>query len=270
MPDAPFAKGGFPRRRASASSIRARMLADGLDPLPTYTRAVRIGRQQSGTGRKISAGDDFAAGAQLPQFDLRQRARACAAPKASRTSTSIPADAPRAASQTATWCASSTTAASFVAKARVTDKARAGPGGGPVGLVEEARHRRQERQRSDQPAPDRHGPRADFLRHLVQVEKASSVDVETAAMGASDQLLALPSCRRCLARALSAGMLAQRCSSSYYAQAAHGQLSLLAQTRADRRLAGRSRHHAAKLRQRLATARQIRRFAVAASWPAGQ
>jgi hypothetical protein len=36
-------------------------------------RALRIGGQQSGTGEALSAGDDFAAGAQLPQLHLRQR-----------------------------------------------------------------------------------------------------------------------------------------------------------------------------------------------------
>ena len=55
------------------------MLADGLDPLPAYIAPYESVASNPAAGREVPAGDDLSAGAQLPQLDLRQRARACAA-----------------------------------------------------------------------------------------------------------------------------------------------------------------------------------------------
>jgi hypothetical protein len=52
MPEAPFAEGGFPTPSGKCEFYSAQMPADGLDPLPTYIAALRIGGQQSGTGAK--------------------------------------------------------------------------------------------------------------------------------------------------------------------------------------------------------------------------
>ena len=71
-PTAPFAEGGFPTpsgkcefdRRVAAASIRC----------PTTSAELRIGRVSNpGAGGALSARVDLAAGAQLPELDLRQR-----------------------------------------------------------------------------------------------------------------------------------------------------------------------------------------------------
>jgi hypothetical protein len=70
LPDAPFAEGGFPHAQRQGEFF-ATLAAPGLDGLPDHvpnheTRAARLAA--------VPAGDDLAAGAQLPQLHLRQRA----------------------------------------------------------------------------------------------------------------------------------------------------------------------------------------------------
>ena len=93
-----------PRRRSPTAASRRRA-ASASSTRPALRRArppaqLRIGRAHAGAGRALSAGDDLAAGAQLPQLDLRQRRAACATSRASRCSRSTPTTPRRAASPT--------------------------------------------------------------------------------------------------------------------------------------------------------------------------
>jgi anaerobic selenocysteine-containing dehydrogenase len=65
-PDAPFAEGGFPRLGRANSS--ARLAAQGLDGLPDH-----LPNHERRPEGPLPAGHDLAAGAQLPQLQLRQR-----------------------------------------------------------------------------------------------------------------------------------------------------------------------------------------------------
>ena len=164
MPDAPFADGGFPTPSGKCEFYSAAMLADGHDPLPTYTPPYESVATNPELARKYPLAmispparnflnSTFVNVKSLrgaegePHLDIH------------------PDDSAQRGIADGEMVRIFNDRGSFVAKARVTPKARAGPGGRPVGVVEEARQRRQERQRSDQPAPDRHGPRANLLRH---------------------------------------------------------------------------------------------------------
>ena len=109
LPEAPFADGGFPTPDGRAQCDVAR-------PRPARLRAaVRERAQRARARAPLPAGDDLAAGAQLPQLHLRQRqepARHRAGAGARDRSRPTP---PRAASPTATRCACSTTAATTAA-----------------------------------------------------------------------------------------------------------------------------------------------------------
>ena len=86
-------KATFRRRRASASFIRNRCAEQGLDPLPTYTPPRESAASNPALARALSAGDALAAGAQRPQFDLRQPAGVSRDGEECRGSRFIPNDA---------------------------------------------------------------------------------------------------------------------------------------------------------------------------------
>ena len=114
LPDAPFADGGFPtpERQVHASTRPALGVPDYV---PNYESARESTPELA---RALSAGDDLAAGAQLPQLELRQREE-----PARHRGRAAGRDPPRrrgarAASPTARWCACSTTAAATCCRPR--------------------------------------------------------------------------------------------------------------------------------------------------------
>jgi len=142
LPAAPFAEGGFPTASGKCQFYSEPMARDGFDPL--------------------SAGDDLAAGAQLPQQLLRQRRQP--ARHRGRAAPGHPPGRRRRARHRARRHGARLQRPRQHGGARPRHRPRpARAGGGPVDLVEEAGFGRQERQRADQPAPDRPGPRAGVL-----------------------------------------------------------------------------------------------------------
>ena len=69
---APFANGGFPTKSGKCEIYSEQLATLGLDPVPGYVAAAR-GRRYGARGT-LSARDDLAAGAQLHELDVRQRA----------------------------------------------------------------------------------------------------------------------------------------------------------------------------------------------------
>ena len=109
-----------PRRRSPTAASRRRAASCLIDApgsaCPTTCRTTRRRRARPALARALSAGDDLAAGAQLPQLELRQRReparhRGRAAARDPRRPTRR-----RAASRRARWCGCSTTAAATSAR----------------------------------------------------------------------------------------------------------------------------------------------------------
>ena len=158
LPDAPFADGGFPTPGGKALAD-----APGLgvpDHVPNYESAALV----AGAGAALPAGDDLAAGAQLPQLQLRQRARACATSRASRCWRCTPTTPPRAASPTAQMVRVFNDRGSYRCKAASAPRARPGVVNGLGIWWRKLGAGRHQRQRADAPAADRHRPRAVVLR----------------------------------------------------------------------------------------------------------
>ena len=145
MPEAPFATGGFPTPSGKCEFYSSAMAQAGLDPLPTYIAPHE------------SLASNPALAARYPLAMISPPARNFL------NSTFVNVKSLRAAEGEPHLdihpddCAARGIAAgdmvrifndrgSFVAKARVTDKAQTRPGGGLVRVVEETRQRWQERQ----------------------------------------------------------------------------------------------------------------------------
>ena len=89
---APFAEGALQRRPGGASSTRSRWHGSA------WIRCLRTSRRTKApddrhAGATLSTGDHLAAGAQLPELDVRQRRQACVRSKASPPSRFIRRDA---------------------------------------------------------------------------------------------------------------------------------------------------------------------------------
>ena len=78
QPYAPFAEGGFPTPSGKCEFYSEQLAKLGLDPLPAYVPPYEGADQQRRTRAPLSAGDDFAAGAQFPQLVRSSTCRACA------------------------------------------------------------------------------------------------------------------------------------------------------------------------------------------------
>ncbi len=74
LPDdyAPFADGRFPTPSGKCELYSERMLADGLDPLPTYTPPLEDPQTRPDLADEVSAPAPEPAPAELPQLDLRR------------------------------------------------------------------------------------------------------------------------------------------------------------------------------------------------------
>ena len=144
--------------------LSATLAAQGQDPLPDYIAAARIGGAQPGAGAALSAGVHLAAGAQFPQFVVRQPAGV------RRRGRHAEARSPSATMPRARGIATGDRVrifndrGSFTATARVGDARAARRGGGAVGLVAEAVAGRPQRERGDVAGADRSRPRRDVLR----------------------------------------------------------------------------------------------------------
>ena len=114
------------RRRASANSIRATLARAGPRSAADVRAAARIGGEQSGAGAALPAGVHLAAGAQFPQFVVREPAARSSPRKRRRGSTSIPTTPRPAAIATGDRVRIFNDRGSFTATARVTDRARTG------------------------------------------------------------------------------------------------------------------------------------------------
>ena len=160
------ARGAVRRRRlpdAAGGRVLSRRAA-GLgvpDHVPNYESAADARARAA-----LSAGDDLAAGAQLPQLELRQRAGACATIEGEPLLEIARRRRRRARHRRRrSWCASSTTAAATVCKAAGQRRARGPASSTALGIWwRKLGARRHQRQRADAPAPDRHRPRAGVLR----------------------------------------------------------------------------------------------------------
>ena len=144
----------FPDARRQGARRRAGLRRARLRAATTRARARR-------TGRALSAGDDLAAGAQLPQLELRQRDAACATSRASRCSRSIRDDAAARGIADGAMVRGVQRARQLPLHGRASaTRARPGVVNGLGIWWRKFGVRRHQRQRADQPAPHRHRPRA--------------------------------------------------------------------------------------------------------------
>ena len=162
---------GFATLRGPRCAVRRRRISHGLGQVRILQRTAGRGRawtacpticpttRRRGSSARYPAGDDLAAGAQLPQLQLRQRAQP--ARHRGRAAAGDPRERCRGARHRdrARWCASSTTAANTAARREVSDRARPGRGQRPGHLVAQARAGRHQRQPAHQPEADGHGAR---------------------------------------------------------------------------------------------------------------
>jgi hypothetical protein len=112
VPEAPFAEGGFPTPRASANSSAA---PGGQGrPLPDH-----VPNHEARELDAVPAGHDLAAGAQLPQLQLRQR-QSLRDIEGRPLLEMHPDDAAARGIADGAWCACSTTAAATTATPRST------------------------------------------------------------------------------------------------------------------------------------------------------
>ena len=119
------ARGAVRRRRLPDAERQAAMIdVAAASACPTTCRTTKSAASTPELARALSARDDLAAGAQLPQLELRQRAEP--ARHRGRAGARDPRRRRRAARhrRRRRWCASSTTAAATVCKARASASAR--------------------------------------------------------------------------------------------------------------------------------------------------
>jgi anaerobic selenocysteine-containing dehydrogenase len=164
VPDAPFAEGRFPTASGRCEFFSARLARPGLDGLPDHVPNY----EPAGQLRALPAGDDLAAGAQLPQLHLRQRAEP--ARHRGRAAAGMHAD-----DAAARGIVDRQVVRVFNDRGEYRCKARcraraAGRRQRPGHLVAQARAGRHQRQPAHQPAPDRPGPRPVFYDCLVEVQ----------------------------------------------------------------------------------------------------
>ena len=158
--EAPFADGGFPTGQRQG---------DGVDVVAGPGRArpraqLRKRAVGAGTGGALSAGDDLAAGAPLPQLQLRQRAPACAPSKASRCSRSTRRTPPPRGIADGAVVRVFNDRGEYLCKAEVSERARPGVVNGLGVWWRKFGAGRHQRQPAHAPAADRHRPRAVVLR----------------------------------------------------------------------------------------------------------
>ena len=108
---APFAAGQLSHPVGQMRVLFGVVAARGHRSAAHLYAAARVGGEQPGARRALSAGDDLAAGAPRAQFKLCQPADFPGAASRRRNWKSTPTTPPRAASSTASACACSTTAA---------------------------------------------------------------------------------------------------------------------------------------------------------------
>ena len=125
-PFAPFREGGFPTPSGKCELVSERLGAEGHDPVAGYTPPREGPTSAPELAKRYPARLHLAARPPLPELDLLRPADLRCGAKATRASRSTPGTPPLAASRRGPWCASSTTAASFLARARVSDAARPG------------------------------------------------------------------------------------------------------------------------------------------------
>ena len=160
LPDAPFAQRRFSDAFGQMRVLQRAAGAPGIDGLPdhvpNYEAAGHLGA--------LSAGDDFAAGTQLPQFELSSTFAACATSKASRCWKSTTDDAAARGIADGRVVRVFNDRGEYRCKARVSQRARGRRRQWPGRLVAQARAGGHQRQPAHQPEAHRHGPRPGVLR----------------------------------------------------------------------------------------------------------
>src|SRR5690606_11550840 len=277
----------------AGSAVRRRRIPDAVRQVRVLQRAARragarsaarlgaaarIGGERAGAGAALSAGTDHAAGAQLPEFELRERRQ----PARGRTRAGL-RDPPRRRGRARH---ARRRDGRIVQRPRRLPRARevVGPGaprpGRRVGgLVAQARAGRQERQRRDQSGADRPRARADLLRlpgagpagdHRVAVPRHPVVTVTMRGIDVSARPGAIARIARLTRAALIAvGLLAPLtgCSAwsdgpGYSWQSVSGHLAVMRQARPIEAILDDPSLDEA-LRGRLRSVVEIRRFASA-------
>ena len=163
-PFAPFAEGGFPTPRASASSTPRRWPRRGWIRCPRYVPPRESVLTAPGAGAALSAGLHLAAGAPLPELDLLRPAGLRAARERADPHPASRRRGGARASRDGQPVRTFNDRGSFLATRAGLRRGAAGRGGGPLDLVGEDVPGRPQRERGDQPGAHRPGRRRDLLR----------------------------------------------------------------------------------------------------------